>query len=359
MQKLTKSLVFGSILALCLVASGAAISASAQTVPLSVSCYATPQTAPVGGSVTYVATATGGYGNYTYSWSGSNNLSGSGSSVSSVYSSAGQQSAAVAVTSNGQTQTATCYANVGQTNNTSNLYATCSANPYNANPGQQVTWSAYPSGGNGNYFYIWTGSDSLSGGNNQSITTTYSQGGQKMAALTVISGNQQYQTTCSTNINYNGGYYIPQYYNQLSAYCYGLPGKANIGDVINWYGSASGGQGGQYYYTWTGDDGFSGSGQELAYNYSTNGTKNAHMTVINNGQSLNVNCSVVIGPVYPVTYNNNVGSNGSNLASGVFLSQVPYTGAALNLKISLFLFGLFLWSAFAAYLMIKMKNARA
>ncbi len=52
---------------------------------------------------------------------------------------------------------------------------------------------------------------------------------------------------------------------------------------------------------------------------------------------------VYVNPTYPT---------GGQLSSGVFLSQVPYTGASLDLKMILFLLGMFIWSAFAAYFII-------
>ena len=81
---------------------------------LSASCYPSIQTANTNQTITWRVTPSGGNGNYTYSWSGSDNLYGNTSYVSKAYTSAGQKNATVQVYSNGQSVSATCYANVTQ-----------------------------------------------------------------------------------------------------------------------------------------------------------------------------------------------------------------------------------------------------
>ena len=76
----------------------------------------------------------------------------------------------------------------------------------------------------------------------------------------------------------------------------------------------------------------------------TPGTKMPRLTVYSNGQSAVANCSVSVGGV-------------GQLSSGVYLTQVPYTGVDFNLKLVLFLIGITLWSAFAAYMIIRKRNS--
>ncbi len=83
------------------------------------SCYASPQTANINETITWRVYASGGYGSYTYSWSGSDNLYGTGESVSKSYGYTGQKSATVQVYANGQTISTTCYANINSGNFTS------------------------------------------------------------------------------------------------------------------------------------------------------------------------------------------------------------------------------------------------
>jgi hypothetical protein len=69
---------------------------------ITVTCSGTPTTATASSTVvTWSATAAGGTGGYTYNWKGTENLSGSASSVSKIYASAGSATSSVTVTSRG------------------------------------------------------------------------------------------------------------------------------------------------------------------------------------------------------------------------------------------------------------------
>ncbi|XKT74229.1 MAG: hypothetical protein ACJKTH_02655 [Patescibacteria group bacterium UBA2163] len=76
--------------------------------PLSISCGATPRTISSGGSVNWFSSVSGGTGSYTYSWSGTNGLSGNASNVFKTYSTVGTKTAQVTVYSGGQTASDTC-----------------------------------------------------------------------------------------------------------------------------------------------------------------------------------------------------------------------------------------------------------
>ena len=76
---------------------------------LDIGCYADPTTATPDQLVTWTAEVTGGVAPYSYSWTGSDGLSGTGSSVTKYYSTGGDKSALVSVTSaNGLTGTRAC-----------------------------------------------------------------------------------------------------------------------------------------------------------------------------------------------------------------------------------------------------------
>jgi hypothetical protein len=63
-----------------------------------------------------------------------------------------------------------------------------------------VTWSASASGGNGRYYYSWSGTDSLYG-NSQSISKLYSNTGLKTAYVTITSDGQTASTNCTNSVN--------------------------------------------------------------------------------------------------------------------------------------------------------------
>jgi len=345
--------ITSTILGLSL-AFSAIIPVSAQQ-SLAVSCSANPSNPSTGQTVTWYAYPTGGNGNYTYTWTGSNALSGNNQTTYLTYYVAGQQNATVIVSSNGQTQTATCYVNVGgNNNNNGNLTASCYGN---SNNGNTINWYVTPMGGNGSYSYYWTGTNGLSG-YNQNVTQYYNYNGTQTANVTVTSNGSSYTATCTatTGNNYNNN-------NQLNAYCYASPSTVNPGQMVTWNGSASGGNG-NYTYSWTGSNNMYGYNQIVTQTYSTGGTQTATLTVNSNGQVATANCVVnVTGGYYynnGGTYYNNGGNyynNNGQLSSGVYLNQVPYTGGGPNLKIDLFLLGLFLWSAFSAYMILERRKA--
>jgi hypothetical protein len=79
---------------------------------INANCYANPQATYPGSQVTWFATASGGNGYYTYSWAGTDGISGTASSLNTTYYSVGTKIASITVTSNGQSITKACSVNV-------------------------------------------------------------------------------------------------------------------------------------------------------------------------------------------------------------------------------------------------------
>lgn len=82
---------------------------------LSAYCVASPSVSNIGQTVTWTAYVNGYnnyYGNYSYSWNGTDGLYGNGQSVYTTYNSYGTKTANVTVYANGQTITASCSTNV-------------------------------------------------------------------------------------------------------------------------------------------------------------------------------------------------------------------------------------------------------
>jgi len=302
-------------------------------------CFPDVDTVNVDDPITWTANVAGGNGTFSYSWSGTDGLVGSDKSFTVSYSTAGLKTAIVAITSGNITIQRLCTVTVvGNTVN--QLSVSCVANPSSANIGDNVTYTATVSGGTGNSFYSWNGTDGLFG-QNQSVTKSYSTSGTKTANVTVTNGSQSASATCSSNIQ-------QQNYNNLTASCYGNPSNVNTGQSVTWYGSASGGNG-NYTYSWSGTDNLYGYNQTVYQVYNYSGTKTATLTVNSNGQTYSTTCYINVNNNSNITLTQN--PNGQ-LSSGVFLSQVPYTGAGPSLKVTLFGLGLLLWSAFAAYMIL-------
>jgi hypothetical protein len=189
--------------------------------PLGGDCFAEPSQPVVGETVTWNANVHGGRGLYYnyYSWSGSDNLEGSRFNASKVYNTPGVKTATIRVKSGNQQIFRSCSVNVspgsafinsGQTFFTNNaqaaqgqqggLVVSCLASPDPAAVGDQVIWTAFASGGNGQYSYSWNGTNNLSG-NIPSLAKSYSLAGFKMAEVTVTSGQTSAKASCSVEVN--------------------------------------------------------------------------------------------------------------------------------------------------------------
>lgn len=196
---------------------------------LNASCYAVSSQIQTGQSVQWVATATGGTGSYSYTWSSTDGLYGSGQTVYFTYANPGTKTATVTVYSNGQTLTVNCSAvNVYQpttyvqpvtyvqptyynqastyyaygSSNNNGLDIGCYTDPTTAYVDQPVTWSVEVTGGVGPYTYSWTGSEGLNGGNQSSLIKYYETTGAKNAIVTVTSADGRTGTrACSNTVN--------------------------------------------------------------------------------------------------------------------------------------------------------------
>lgn len=284
---------------------------------LGASCYPTYSSGNIGDSIVWRVSAYGGNGNYNYSWSGTNGLAGNSSSAYITYNSAGSKTASVNISSGNQTITRNCgtvviYDNNYNNNNNyydnNNYYNTLSVSCYPAystgNINDTVTWRASASGGNGNYYYSWSGTDNLYG-NSSSISQRYGSSGIKRASVTVTSGGQSITRDCGTvdlnnysNNYYNNDYYYNYNYNNtpILATCTVNSTFAPVGTRVTWTVNVSGGNG-SYYYTWGGTDNLTGYSRLNEVIYNAPGTKTAYVTVRSGNQSVTQYCtnSIIIG----------------------------------------------------------------
>lgn len=181
--------------------TGNAVTYNPQHQYINVYCVITPSNPRIGQTVTATAYATGGTGNYTYTWGGDIPSASGASTVFTSYTT-GTKNITVTVRSGQEVITKSCdvvFVNDNQNNN-NDLYANCFANPTNANINQVVTWSVNIGGGNGAYTYNWSGTDSLNG-YNQFVGKQYTYGGIKNAFVTVSSNGRTVTASCSTNVN--------------------------------------------------------------------------------------------------------------------------------------------------------------
>ncbi len=166
---------------------------------LEVSCYADDDSVETGDSIKWIAEADGGSGSYSYSWSGTNSLSGSSKTVTKKYTSDGEKYAKVRVTSGGQTEYATCYADVEEEDEDDDLEVSCYADDDSVETGDSIKWIAEADGGSGSYKYSWSGTDDLDG-SSRTVTERYYDEGEKKARVKVTSGGQTEYATCYADV---------------------------------------------------------------------------------------------------------------------------------------------------------------
>ena len=147
----------------------------------------------------------------------------------------------------------------------------------------------------------------------------------------------------SNGYNYNN-------YGSLNGSCSAGVSNTEVGGLVTWTASATGGNG-FYTYYWTGDEGLSSNSQTAPKTYNTGGTKTANLTIVSNGQSLTRSCSVNVNQVLAYTQTN-------PYVSSVYLSDVPYTGAGDTMKVVLFTLSLILWSTIIAYVLLKKRDTQ-
>ena len=176
------------------------------------SCYAAQEKIAPGESVTWLSVSSGTMGTTTYSWGGTDDLSGSGPLASKTYGTSGLKHAFLPVPADGRRNTVVCtnavtvaprvVAAVRPTPvapRVPPVTIVCSANKSEAEVGETVEWSVTAIGGTGAYSFIWNGDEELSG----TATTarkTYADVGEKSATVAVTSGGNTTARECSEGV---------------------------------------------------------------------------------------------------------------------------------------------------------------
>lgn len=335
--------------------------------PLRVSCYPMSLSTNTGNRMTWYASAYGGNGSYHYSWTGTDGLSGTGQSISKTYYSSGYKNASITVISGGQTVSSNCDGSVDvrgdyyRDNNPYPYYPSsynyytpvsviCRANTNYVNTGVSVSWSAYPSGGNGSYSYSWSGTDGLYG-SSQTAYRSYTTPGTKYATVTVYSNGQSITQSCGS-MNVAGYYgsnvvYIPTQdnNNSLDIACYSDPRTVTVDQPATWTTEVTGGVA-PYTYIWTGTDDLAGNTGSVIKYYSSPGNKTAVITVKSaDGRSESRACSTSITvksystggtTITPAPVPQEDTDNGLSAAALFSLKNVPWGWVAILVILVLF-----------------------
>ena len=308
---------------------------------LSATCAPNGSSYVVGSTVNWSVHATGGNGNYTYAWSGTDGLSSASSSVSKTYTTTGTKTATVRVTSGTETVDINCTVTINPENNAV-FTVSCSANDNEVRINENVTWTATVNNAPGTVTYNWSGTDTLTG-SSQTVTKSYSSTGSKNARIEVTANGQTRSAECSTDVvrsssggGGGGG-------SSFRATCSATPKTVKVGEWVEI--SARGTGGSNYKYDWDGPEGISAINvKSFAYKFESAGTKDIEVTISSGSSGSRKKTAKC-----PITV------EGGNRVAGVFLSQVPYTGLTGNIAFGLFALLLVSVLGGAAYIFIKRK----
>ena len=156
---------------------------------LSTNFVFTPKTPFLGQTITFTASASDGTVPYTFNWSLGDGSTGTGSSVTHAYSSAGTYNVILTVKDNSSPkQTATSQQTISVNSPPPALTTGLDYSPSAPETNQQVTFTASTSGGISPYAFSWSFGDGGSSGTNPA-THTYSASGSFTVSVTVADAN--------------------------------------------------------------------------------------------------------------------------------------------------------------------------
>ncbi|KKQ21603.1 MAG: hypothetical protein US36_C0017G0021 [Candidatus Wolfebacteria bacterium GW2011_GWC1_37_10] len=245
--------------------------------PPSVSCAPDKTVANTGEIVRWSVIPPSSSPGITYSWSGTDGLSGNTASVDKIYFTSGAKSASVNIATLGSLRPATY--SCGNVNIASSVgIVNVSSN---------------------NSFASWT----ITGPSNKTGSGYFDSYGNMSAGIYTIVWNSVsgYNTPISESknltdgetINFSGIYNPIASVAPLSVSCSPSKTKIKINETVVWTASVSGGIS-PYSYSWFGSESLSGTINPIDKLYTTSGTKNAYVTVKDNdGQQLTSNCGTI------------------------------------------------------------------
>ena len=243
------------------------------TTSMSAAFTYTPPVPTAGTAVTFVASAIGGTPVYTYSWDFGDGTSGTGSSSTHAYSSAGSYT----VKDNGSPQqTAPSQQTVTVTSPPPPLIASFTFSPSSPATEQQVTFTASSTGGTAPYSYSWSFGDG-SIGTGSTSTHAYSSAGSFTVTLTVKdTGSPQQTVTSQKTVT------VTSPPPTLTASFIYSPSSPQTGQQVTFTASAGGGTT-PYSFSWSFGDGSTGTGASVTHAYSSAGSFTLTLTVKDSG----------------------------------------------------------------------------
>jgi PKD repeat protein len=240
---------------------------------LSASITHTPSSPQVGQTVSFIGSASGGTSPYSYAWNFGDGSTGTSSSVTHAYSSAGTFTVVLTVKDSGSPQqTASSQQSVTVSSPPPVLTARFTYSPNSPQVGQTVSFTGSASGGAGPYSYSWSFGDK-STGTGSSVTHAYASTGSFTVVLTVKDSSSPRQTTTSQQSIIVSGVPPP-----LTASFTYSPSSPQAGQQVTFAASASGGTT-PFTFSWSFGDGSTGTGSSVTHTYSSAGSYTATLAV--------------------------------------------------------------------------------
>src|SRR5437016_2047400 len=259
------------------VTSQQTVSVTSPPPPLTASFTFSPSSPQAGEQVSFTGSASGGTSPYSYGWSFGDGSTGSGSSVTHTYLSAGTYTIVLTLKDGSSPQqTATSQQPITVTSPPPAFTASFTYNPSSPQVGQTVSFNGSASGGVSPYSYSWSFGDGSTGAGS-SVSHAYPSAGSFTVGLTVKdSGSPQQTTTSQQSITISSS---PPALTASFSYS---PSSPQAGQQVTFTASASGGTV-PYAYSWSFGDGSSGTGASVTHTFAAAGTFNVVLTVNDSG----------------------------------------------------------------------------
>ncbi len=259
-----------------------------QPTPLSTSFTFLPATPIASSPVAFSAVTTGGTSPYTINWDFGDGTTGTGSTATHAYSTAGTFTVILTANDSGSPrQTASSQLSITVASPPSTLTAIFTYSPSSPQVGQPITFSASTNGGTAPYTFGWSlGDGSVTSGS--IVTHTYSSAGTFNVVLTTEdAGSPQQTATFQQSITVSSPPPPP-----LTASFTYSPASLQVGQQVTFSGTASGGTA-PYSFAWSFGDGGLSTVNPTSHSYSTPGSFTVTLTATDS-DGVNASSSQII-----------------------------------------------------------------